>query len=61
MNRGASAEIQYSVNVPILCQPDKQCGINVKVYDESDDYKCENSTVAVRVSVIVYRYFFFEK
>ncbi|XP_052271495.1 uncharacterized protein LOC127872206 [Dreissena polymorpha] len=48
MNRGASAEIQYSVNVPILCQPDKQCGINVKVYDESDDYKCENSTVAVR-------------
>ncbi|XP_052216844.1 uncharacterized protein LOC127834822 [Dreissena polymorpha] len=48
MNRGASAEILYTINVPILCQPGTKCGINVKVYDESDDYKCENSTLAVR-------------
>ncbi|KAH3804820.1 hypothetical protein DPMN_133111 [Dreissena polymorpha] len=52
MNRGASAEIFYTINVPILCQPGTQCGINVKVYDESDDYKCGNSTLAVRVSVM---------
>lgn len=49
LERGGEATFTVRVNIPLLCLDGQPCYLELKMYDEDDDYTCQNSTIAFRV------------
>lgn len=50
MTRNEVASIYLRINLPVMCSyGGSGCGIELQVYDDSDDYSCLDSTIAVKV------------
>ncbi|XP_052217757.1 uncharacterized protein LOC127835391 [Dreissena polymorpha] len=48
MPRGGEVDFHFNMNLPLLCFDGQPCNLEIKVYDESDDYTCQDSTLAVK-------------
>ncbi|KAH3891174.1 hypothetical protein DPMN_015263 [Dreissena polymorpha] len=46
--RGGETFFNFTVNLPLLCDGNEDCYLELQLFDETDNYNCQDATVAVK-------------